>query len=80
MPHLLENGQKPANPGFLDDYAFFAQGMISLYGVTFDEAWLWSGRNAVAYALEHFSIRKVRCFGIPSDLDPPLVTRKKEAR
>ena len=78
LPHLLENGQKPANPGFLDDYAFFAQGMISLYGVTFDEAWLWSGRNAVAYALEHFSDPESPLLWYTSDLDPPLVTRKKE--
>ncbi|MDX1479754.1 MAG: thioredoxin domain-containing protein, partial [Saprospiraceae bacterium] len=63
---------------FLDDYALLAEAWIALYEVTFDEAWLDKARDLVDYTRQHFFDEATGLFFYTSDLDPPLVARKKE--
>jgi uncharacterized protein len=64
--------------GFLDDYALTADAFIALYQVTFDEQWLYKAKDLTEYALNHFFDMEANSFYYTSDLDPPLVTRKRE--
>lgn len=72
-----KNGNSVVN-GFLDDYALTADAFVSLYQITFDEQWLYKARDLTEYTLEHFFDYDNNSFFYTSDLDPPLVTRKKE--
>ena len=63
---------------FLDDYAATIEAFVALYQVTFDEAWLDRAKKLTAYALTHFSDPDSPLLFYTSDIDPPLVTRKKE--
>jgi len=73
----FKEGESVIN-AFLDDYALTARAFIALYQVTFDEQWLQDARALVDYAVEHFSDEATGLFFYTSDIDPPLVTRKKE--
>ena len=64
--------------GFLDDYALTADAFIALYQVTFDEQWLYKARDLTEYTMNHFFDVESNSFYYTSDLDPPLVTRKRE--
>jgi hypothetical protein len=64
--------------GFLDDYALTADAFIALYQVTFDEQWLYKARDLTEYTMNHFFDMESNSFYYTSDLDPPLVTRKRE--
>lgn len=72
-----KNGNAVVN-GFLDDYSLTADAFVSLYQVTFDEQWLYKARDLTEYTLEHFFDMETNTFFYTSDLDPPLVTRKRE--
>ena len=72
-----KDGQKTIN-AFLDDHANYTKACIDLYESTFDEQWLNVARDRTAYVIEHFSDEEGVYFFFTSDLDPPLVTRKKE--
>ena len=63
---------------FLDDYALTIQAFTSLYEVTFDEKWLYKADDLAKYAIEHFFDEKTAMFNYTSDIDPPLIARKKE--
>ena len=69
---------KSAINGFLDDYGLTAEALIALYQATFDEQWLNLARDLTNYALAHFSDDNNVFFNYTSDLDPPLIARKKE--
>ncbi len=73
----FKDGKSTIN-AFLDDYALTAQAFISLYEATFDERWLYHARDLTTYALAHFSDPQSDFLFYTSDLDPPLVTRRKE--
>ncbi len=64
--------------GFLDDYALLTQGFIALYQATFDEKWLLKAKDFQDYAIQHFYDEKSGLFFYTSDLDAPLIARKKE--
>lgn len=70
--------EKAVINAFLDDYALTAEAFIALYQVTFDEQWLFKARDLAEYAIEHFYDFDSKTFFYTSDLDPPLVTRKRE--
>ena len=72
-----KDGKSSIN-GFLDDYALTAQAFIELYQVTFDEKWLNEAKEITQYALEHFSDPNGSLLFYTSDIDPPLIARKKE--
>ena len=47
-------GQPAKLAGYLDDYAFFAQGLVSLYETTFDPRWLDEAVKTVETMIRHF--------------------------
>ena len=63
---------------FLDDYAIVIDAWISIYQVTFEEEWLSKAMKLMDYSLEHFFDDESGMFFYTSDLDPPLIARKKE--
>ena len=66
------------NAGFLDDYSFTIEALIALYQSTFDERWLNEARTLANYTLLHFFDESSGMFYYTSDLDAPLIARKKE--
>ena len=62
---------------FLDDYAVTIDAFTALYQVTFDEAWLQEAKTLADYTLQHFFDKEASMFYYTSDIDPPLITRKK---
>jgi len=64
--------------GFLDDYALSIQALIALYEVSFDESWLDKASGLADYAIAHFFDEESELFYYTSDIDPPLIARKKE--
>jgi len=63
---------------FLDDYALTIDAFLSLYQVTFDENWLNTAKELADYSLLHFFDSESGMFHYTSDIDPPLIARKKE--
>lgn len=72
-----KNGSSGIN-AFLDDYALVIDAWIALYQVTLDEAWLQKSKKLADYVLVHFYDEASGMFHYTSDLDPPLIARKKE--
>lgn len=64
--------------GFLDDYAFTIQSFLSLYEITFDKKWFDHAVALTSYLMQHFSDSSDPLFFYTSDIDPPLVARRKE--
>ncbi|MFK8105433.1 MAG: thioredoxin domain-containing protein [Saprospiraceae bacterium] len=63
---------------FLDDYALTIDAFISLYQVTFDESWLYKAKDLGTYVNAHFFDEASGMYHYTSDIDPPLIARKKE--
>ncbi len=63
---------------FLDDYTLLTSAYLALYEVTFDISWLNLAKSLTDYAIEHFYDDTNKLFNYTSDLDAPLVARKKE--
>ena len=79
--YRLDRNYKDGNSkinGFLDDYALLADAFLKLYEVTFDEKWIYDSKKLTDYAIDHFFDQETQMFHFTSDLDPPLVARKKE--
>jgi uncharacterized protein YyaL (SSP411 family) len=75
--HNFKNGHANIN-GYLEDYAFTIEAFIALYEVTFDEKWLEEAKQLMTYAILHFYDSDSGHFYFTSDIDPALITRKKE--
>jgi uncharacterized protein YyaL (SSP411 family) len=75
--HNYKNG-KATLDGFLEDYAFVADGMISLYEATFDEQWIDEAISLVNYVIEHFYDENEGLFFFTADNSEKLIARKKE--
>ena len=73
----FKNGSSSIN-AFLDDYGLLIDAWIAMYEATFDEAYLYDARKLADYAVEHFYDEETGMFFYTSDIDPPLVARKKE--
>ncbi len=67
-----------AIPGFLDDYAFFVQGLLDLYEAQFDLSHLQLAIRLTEKQLELFEDRDAGAFFSTIDGDPELVLRVKE--
>ncbi len=72
-----KNGRSTIN-GFLDDYAFVIDALLELYQTTFKQQYLEKARELSFYALDRFFDSETGFFFYTSDLDDPLITRKKE--
>lgn len=77
LKHSYKNGKAEIN-GYLEDYAFVIEAFISLYQATFEEAWLNEARLLADYSIQHFHDKEAGMFYFTSDLDAPLIVRKKE--
>jgi uncharacterized protein YyaL (SSP411 family) len=75
--HCWNPGKTQIN-GFLEDYAFMAEGLISMYQATFDENYLGKALILAEYAIHHFYNAENGLFYITSDLDPELIARKQD--
>ncbi len=64
--------------GYLEDYAFIIEALLSLYQATFEPSHLDKARELTEYALENFSDPDSPLFFFTSRRDPALVARKKE--
>ncbi|MBE7174961.1 MAG: thioredoxin domain-containing protein [Mucilaginibacter polytrichastri] len=67
-----------AKSGFLDDYAFVADGYIALYEVTLQERWLERAQTLCRYAIDHFYDPESGVFFYTSAQDEQLIARKQE--
>jgi uncharacterized protein YyaL (SSP411 family) len=61
---------------FLDDYAFLADAMLSLYEVTFDISHVQLAERLTNYVLHHFTDEEHQLFYYTSDKSEPLIARK----
>ncbi|HET8550247.1 MAG TPA: thioredoxin domain-containing protein, partial [Bryobacteraceae bacterium] len=67
-----------AIPGFLDDYAFFAQALLDLYETSGDEGRLRLADQLARAMIERFEDRTEGAFFSTTEEDPSLVMRMKE--
>jgi uncharacterized protein YyaL (SSP411 family) len=67
-----------AIPGFLDDYAFFAQGLLDLYEASFDTKYLDAAVELTAKMRELFEDTTAGAFYSTAEGDTSLVMRIKE--
>ncbi|MEM9673735.1 MAG: thioredoxin domain-containing protein [Bacteroidota bacterium] len=72
-----EDSDRNQIEGFLDDYAFVADGFLALYQITFEEQWLHRADQLVAYAIRHFYDQKEKFFFYTA-ASSELIARKKE--
>jgi uncharacterized protein YyaL (SSP411 family) len=71
----FKNGKARIN-GFLDDYAFTADAFITMYQLTFDEAWLYSAKQLAEVVMHHFTQDDSPLFWfMPDDNEDDNVTR-----
>jgi uncharacterized protein YyaL (SSP411 family) len=64
--------------GYLEDYAFLAEGLLALYQATFDPRWFDWARELVALMLEHFRDAENGGFFDTSDDHESLIHRPKD--
>ncbi len=66
--------------GFLEDYAFLADGLLALYQSTFDERWFTWGQELADHILSHFvDTEGVGFFDTPDDHEQ-LISRPRETQ
>lgn len=64
--------------GFLEDYCFTIEALISLYQATFDKKWLDEADALTKYTIEHFYDAESGMFYFNSNSDTQLIARKME--
>lgn len=72
---IFMDGQT-STEAFLDDYAYLAEALLSLYEVTFDIRHLQTAEHLVDFMLCHFSDEEQNLFYYASDLSENLIARK----
>jgi uncharacterized protein YyaL (SSP411 family) len=63
--------------GYLEDYAFYADGLLALYQTTFNPRWFQAARVLMGVVLEHFTDKEAGGFFDTADDHEKLVTRPK---
>jgi uncharacterized protein YyaL (SSP411 family) len=76
--HRYRDGEKGI-PGYLEDYIFFAWGLLELYESTFNADYLKAAIELADYAAEHFWDEEDLGFYSTSDEHPSLIFREKES-
>jgi len=64
--------------GYLEDYAFYADGLLALYQTTFNPRWFQEARALMDVVLEHFADNEDGGFFDTADDHEQLVTRPKD--
>ncbi|MBN1221283.1 MAG: thioredoxin domain-containing protein [Anaerolineae bacterium] len=62
--------------GYLEDYAFYADGLLALYQTTFDPHWFQQARHLMEVVLDHFRDEQGGFFDTADDHEQ-LITRPK---
>jgi len=75
LRHSYKDGQAKFN-GYLEDYAYYADGLISLYEATGDSRWLTEARGLVDVMIEQFA-DEVGFFDTSADHEE-LIARPKD--
>ena len=75
ISHLANISSKQ---GFLEDYSFTIEALISLYESTFQESYLHKANDLMISAIEHFQDKSSGMFYFTSDEDKALISRKME--
>ena len=63
---------------FAEDYAFYADGLISLYEATFEPGWVVQARGLITTLIKHFFDTDAGGFFTTGDFHEELVARPKE--
>lgn len=71
-------GKRSTINGFLEDYCFTIEALISLYQSTFDRKWLDEADALAKYTIEHFLDSESGMFFFNSNSDAQLIARKME--
>ncbi len=74
LSHLIGNTIN----GFLEDYSFLIEALITMYETTFDETYLQKANNLMHYCILHFRDKDSGMFYFTSDEDKALISRKME--
>lgn len=64
--------------GFLDDYAFTIEALITLYEYDFNEKWLQKASMFTAYVMKHFVDDETEMFFYTDKMEEALIARKHE--
>ncbi|MDE2026964.1 MAG: thioredoxin domain-containing protein [Candidatus Omnitrophica bacterium] len=78
LMHRYRNGEA-AIPAFLDDYAFFTQGLLSLYETTFDPKYLQQAKFFADEMIRLFADKTSGGFFFSAQDDQELIARTKDA-
>ena len=71
-------GQAPKLNGYLEDYAFLADALVTLYEATFDLKWLQASVELAGAMLKHFSDPNGPGFFFTADDHEQLIARTKD--
>ncbi|MEA2442819.1 MAG: uncharacterized protein QOJ12_111, partial [Thermoleophilales bacterium] len=72
-----KDGEAKLN-GYLEDHAFLAEALISLYEATFDERWFTAARDVADFMIEHFADDENGGFFETAGYHERLVARRKD--
>lgn len=64
--------------GYLEDYAFYADGLLALYQTTFEPRWFQAAQALMEIVLEHFPDKEAGGFFDTADDHEQLVARPKD--
>jgi uncharacterized protein YyaL (SSP411 family) len=76
LSHVWKDGIAKVN-GYLEDYAFLADGLIELYQTTFDPKWFAEAQSLASYIMDHFEDREAGGYYDTSDDHERLIVRPK---
>lgn len=76
-PLQQERGDRSVN-GFLEDYSFMIEALISCYEISLEENYLHKANDLMKYVITHFQDEKSGMFYFTSDTDKALISRKME--
>lgn len=77
LSHSYYQG-KLGNTSYLEDYAWIARGLISLYQATFEETWLTQAASLVDYAIQHFWDEQTCLFYMTEEGEDKLIVHPRE--
>ncbi|MBE7461877.1 MAG: DUF255 domain-containing protein [Planctomycetes bacterium] len=64
-------------PGYLDDYAYLAEGLLELYAATQNARWLRDAQQLAQYMLDHFEDKQAGGFYFSASKHETLLIRSK---